>query len=60
MIKHYGQINIYKHIKKKHGQDVIRNVRKMLSKISNGSGITRQTHRMQKDKKKSYDLYQLS
>ena len=25
-IKLYAQINIYKHIKKKHGQDVIRNV----------------------------------
>ena len=27
IIKLYAQINIYKHIKKKHGQDVIRNVR---------------------------------
>ena len=26
IIKLYAQINIYKHIKKKHGQDVIRNV----------------------------------
>ena len=26
IIKRYAQINIYKHIKKKHGQDVIRNV----------------------------------
>ena len=27
IIKLYAQINICKHIKKKHGQDVIRNVR---------------------------------
>ena len=27
IIKLYAQINIYKHIKKKHGQDVFRNVR---------------------------------
>ena len=27
IIKLYAQINIYKHIKKKHGRDVIRNVR---------------------------------